>query len=68
MKIREPRGGSGARYRKMFQPDPDSQALEQSDVKYGGPVLEWWRPGGSDMAITVRGRTHTLACRPVAGA
>jgi len=35
---------------------------------YGDPVLEWRRPGGSDLAITVRGRKHTLVCRPVARA
>jgi len=33
---------------------------------YGDPVLERWRPGGSVLAITDRGRKHTLACRQVA--
>jgi len=45
-----------------------SKVSAQADPSrsYGDPVLERWRPGGSVLAVTDRGRKHTLACRQVA--
>jgi len=31
---------------------------------YGGPVLEWWRPGGSVLAITRQGSQANLSLPP----
>jgi len=58
LRLKRPRSNSG-----MADASKELRSVTPSR-SYGDPVLEWWRPGGSDLAIIDQGSQAYLSLPP----